>query len=442
MSEQEFEGRSVAEAAIKACEVLNTTRPELRYRLVSETGEGMGRHVVIAVTPPVARAPAPAREPAAPRRASSPPHESVAPSLPRAAPRVSPGAELDSAAAAPRQSEGSNDEGRHERGGRGRPRSSAGGRSQEAGRSSESGRGSEGGRSLEGGRSSESGRGRPTAAGRATREQLEARAGRGPRAPREPGRASREAPREAPREASREASRESGREVSEGSRAPRAPRAPRGAREPRAPRAPRAPREAGRTRAGGSERPRGGSGHESIDSLLQLEGRPPPPRRPSIAVTSTRAKRALEVVGNLLRLLHLQVDAHLVADGDEELQVDLHGTDEGSLIGRKGEALLALQFILNRMLGRLENEEEAELGPVVVLDAGGYRERRRGALEDLARRLAERAIEAGKAVRMSPMSAQDRRTFHLALKGIDGIVSRSEGEGVYRNLLLVPAEFC
>jgi spoIIIJ-associated protein len=163
-------------------------------------------------------------------------------------------------------------------------------------------------------------------------------------------------------------------------------------------------------------------------------------RRPALAPQGGRAARAVQVAGDLVRHMGLDLQPTLVAEDTAEIHIDLVGSDESRAIGRKGEVLLALQFVLNRILSRSEAEADGE--QVVVLDAGGYRERRRVALQELASKLARRALEERKAVRLSPMSAHDRRIFHMALKEIEGITTRSEGEGLYRNLLIIPAEFC
>jgi spoIIIJ-associated protein len=162
-----------------------------------------------------------------------------------------------------------------------------------------------------------------------------------------------------------------------------------------------------------------------------------PPRRVAIEATTTRSKRALSTVTDMLRMLGMTLDVTLVGDDATELHIDLFGTDEARVIGRKGEVLLALQFVLNRVLSRDDEESEQ----VVVLDAGGYRERRRAALQQLAKKLAERSVQESKAVRLSPMSAHDRRVFHMTLKEIPGVTTRSEGDGLLRNLLIIPAEF-
>jgi len=138
----------------------------------------------------------------------------------------------------------------------------------------------------------------------------------------------------------------------------------------------------------------------------------------------------------IVRLAPLNLSVHLVQDAEDEIHLDLRGDDEAKVIGTKGDALLSLQFLVNRIAGR---EDEGD--QVVVLDAANYRGRRRDALADLANRLAKRAIEEQKVVRLSPMSAHDRRVFHMTLKELEDVDTRSEGDGLFRNLLIIPAQF-
>lgn len=173
--------------------------------------------------------------------------------------------------------------------------------------------------------------------------------------------------------------------------------------------------------------------------MLNLAPMPsePVPERPELeGEVSGRAKMARAVVGELLGKMGLEVKGRLVEDGEDEIHFDLVGEEAVRVIGKKGEALLALQFLANRILAR----RDAEGGQHVVLDAAGYRHRRREALINLAEQLAARAIEENKVVRLSPMSAHDRRVFHLALAEKDGVTTRSEGSGLFRPLLIIPGE--
>ena len=78
---------------------------------------------------------------------------------------------------------------------------------------------------------------------------------------------------------------------------------------------------------------------------------------------------------------------------------------------------------------------------MVVLDAANYRERRMSALEELAVKLAQRAEKDQKIVRLSPMSPHDRRVFHQTLSEIGGVRTESHGDGIYRNLLIIPSAY-
>lgn len=371
---RQFTGRSVAEASIKACEALGLTRSELKHELVSQTGEALARKVVIAVEVSEPIPSAPTPSSVETHSAPVSPPAAARERAPRK-PRAQP------VAAEPELDEIATPAG---------PAIAARTRVVDGPA-----------RSSEGGRRNVDGRGRDE----------------GPRRGRS------RSPATAPREA--RGKRSEGGERSQ---------EPRPARQQERSASASAPEPTRR-------RPQGG-GHESngIDALLQMHGQPDitPEARPVIESSHPSAERALGMVRDLLTHMGLELKAQLVAQNDEELHIDLVGKDESKAIGRKGEVLLALQFIVGRMLGRSPDESM----PIVVLDAGGYRERRRQALASLAQKLAERAIEERKAVRLSPMSAHDRRIFHVTLKQIEGITSRSEGDGAFRSLLIVPSEFC
>lgn len=122
-----------------------------------------------------------------------------------------------------------------------------------------------------------------------------------------------------------------------------------------------------------------------------------------------------------------------VEEASERIYVNIHGEDAGLLIGKKGQTLDALQLLLNKMM--YKGNEPSK--PIVV-DSDGYRQRREDALGQLAIRLREKALETRKIVAVNPMSAQDRRVIHLALKDLSGVTTRSEGDGPERRLLIVP----
>jgi spoIIIJ-associated protein len=117
------------------------------------------------------------------------------------------------------------------------------------------------------------------------------------------------------------------------------------------------------------------------------------------------------------------------------IQLSLSGSDSGMIIGRRGQTLDALEHLVNRVVFR----DDMEHGVRVSLDVEGYRQRRQESLEQLALRLAAKARATGRLVTLNPMSPRDRRIVHLTLQSDASVSTRSEGEGHYRKLVIVPA---
>jgi len=118
----------------------------------------------------------------------------------------------------------------------------------------------------------------------------------------------------------------------------------------------------------------------------------------------------------------------------EEIILDIQSDNGGLLIGRRGQTLEALQYLLTRMVAERQGRE----GPELVVDTENYRERRRKTLEDMALRLGEKAKRQRKAVSVDALSAADRRVVHLALQDDPWLTTKSLGIGAYRRLLIIP----
>jgi len=125
-----------------------------------------------------------------------------------------------------------------------------------------------------------------------------------------------------------------------------------------------------------------------------------------------------------------QVEAR-VEEGS--IYLNIKGDGSGLLIGRHGQTLDAIQYIVGRIVGKQLGEKK-----VIVIDTERYRERRRENLERLSRHMGEKAKSTGRAVSLQPMSASDRRIVHLALKHDREIETRSEGEGGMRSIKIIP----
>jgi spoIIIJ-associated protein len=123
-----------------------------------------------------------------------------------------------------------------------------------------------------------------------------------------------------------------------------------------------------------------------------------------------------------------------VEEGDDAITVSCAGPDLGMLIGRHGQTIDAIQYLANAAMYRGHDEERKE----VVVDAAGYRARRRASLEALAVRSAERALAHGEAVELDPMTAVERKVVHIRLKEFDGVETTSDGTEPNRFVVIRP----
>jgi spoIIIJ-associated protein len=158
-------------------------------------------------------------------------------------------------------------------------------------------------------------------------------------------------------------------------------------------------------------------------------------RRVSDAELSALAEKAKLVLAEILNLMDVEasVETKIAARGDEII-LEIHAENSGLLIGRKGQTLEALQYLVTRIVGERPGNE----GPHVVVDIEHYLERRRKTLEDMALRLGEKAKRQRKTVTVDALSAADRRIIHAALQDDPWVTTKSLGQGSYRRLLIIP----
>lgn len=146
-----------------------------------------------------------------------------------------------------------------------------------------------------------------------------------------------------------------------------------------------------------------------------------------------KADEAAELLDEMFELMELDADVDIREDG-ERIVLDVSGEDAGRVIGKKGQTLDALQFLLNKILNRDPDGRRH-----IIVDSGDYRDRHDANLETLALREAERAVEEGKVVTLQPMSARDRRVIHLSLAKFDGVTTSSHGQGSGRRIQIIPS---
>ncbi len=117
---------------------------------------------------------------------------------------------------------------------------------------------------------------------------------------------------------------------------------------------------------------------------------------------------------------------------DEDYMINLSGQDASILVGRYGDGLKAVEYLLNLAL-RTPGEE-----PRVRLDSGGYRERRKQSLERLAEASARKVVQRGMPLRLDPMVSWERWVIHTTLKDRTDVETQSVGESPDRKVVVVP----
>jgi spoIIIJ-associated protein len=150
---------------------------------------------------------------------------------------------------------------------------------------------------------------------------------------------------------------------------------------------------------------------------------------------------AVEVLEKLLALMEVDATVRVrqpetPGDGASIVKavLDISGDDLGVLIGRRGDTLASLQYLVNLIVGRKLKAKSA-LG----VDVAGYRRRREQSLKSLAQHMAERVRETGQLMTLEPMPPNERRIVHLALAQDESVITESIGEGENRKVVIRPA---
>jgi spoIIIJ-associated protein len=159
-----------------------------------------------------------------------------------------------------------------------------------------------------------------------------------------------------------------------------------------------------------------------------------PVERPAVTDDSDLAAEARELVERIVDGIGVNAQIDL-DENDETITVVCTGPDLGMLIGRHGQTIDAIQYLANAAMYRGYPDDRKE----VVVDAAGYRARRRASLEALAVRSAERCVADCEAVELEPMTAVERKVVHIRLKEFDGVETTSEGTEPNRFVVIHPA---
>jgi spoIIIJ-associated protein len=150
----------------------------------------------------------------------------------------------------------------------------------------------------------------------------------------------------------------------------------------------------------------------------------------------TAAALATAAVGRILEAAGVNVTRTLRSAHDPEAGgpvIDLAGEDSGLLIGRRGQTLQALQFLVTLIVRRRLGEDVR-----VVLDVENYRQRRETSLRDMAAKVASRVAQTNRSITLEPMPPADRRIIHTSLAENPEVRTESAGEGENRKVTIMP----
>jgi len=181
----------------------------------------------------------------------------------------------------------------------------------------------------------------------------------------------------------------------------------------------------------------------------RAEKKPAPAEAPAPVVAQKVESRDTEdtvldttesIVSKLI--FHLGMKAQVSAHYDESstddrrtIQVDIRGDNLSALIGRHAETLTAFQHIASLMVGK-QTQQWVQL----IVDVEGYRDRRDKQVRQLALRMVDQVIKTGKKATLEPMTASERRTIHIELRGHPAVTTESTGEEPHRKVVILPRE--
>ena len=141
-----------------------------------------------------------------------------------------------------------------------------------------------------------------------------------------------------------------------------------------------------------------------------------------------------QLVNNFTEKMGLKV-AGTIEETPEQVKINFVGEDIGVLIGKRGDVLDSIQYILSQIINKNATKDTNRK---VLVDCNGYREKREGTLKVLANRLADKAIKERKPAKLEPMSAYERKIIHLALEKREDVTTVSKNEEPNRYITIIP----
>ena len=137
----------------------------------------------------------------------------------------------------------------------------------------------------------------------------------------------------------------------------------------------------------------------------------------------------------IIRLMGIEAKVEYAPTEDGNARLNVRSQDSAILIGRKGRNLNALQHLINKIVHAGESGETTER---ILVDIEGYIDRRQSALEEMALRLAQKAKQTRRGIRLKPLSPQERRIVHLTLQNDPDVRTFSLGNSRFRSVVIEP----
>ena len=153
----------------------------------------------------------------------------------------------------------------------------------------------------------------------------------------------------------------------------------------------------------------------------------------SVTLKETPSIRAYDFIEALIKNMNLNATVEILDQDEEGVYIAINGNDLGLLIGRRGDVLDSLQY-----LATLAANIEKKGFYRVTVDVQGYREKRAETLRGVAKRMSEKVLKYKRSFALEPMNAYERRIIHSACQSIDGVTTRSIGEGADRKIVISP----
>ncbi len=150
-----------------------------------------------------------------------------------------------------------------------------------------------------------------------------------------------------------------------------------------------------------------------------------------LKITNDDQKSIISFLETVIEKMGYSGTVSIIGDSEQKLILNIESSSSGILIGKKGKNLDAIQLVTNVYAGKIGEDKR------VIVDAEGYRSRREEALQRMARKTAEQVRKSRGSRLLEPMNPFERRLVHTALNDMDDIDTKSEGEGLYKQVRVI-----